>query len=137
MRSREMRTISSGLIRFLRSASRSSATVLASTPALRAPLAAVLAAPLAALPAFCWRARALPPLLAAALREAALRVEEDLLAEEALRPEDGFLAEEALRPEDDLLAEDFARVDDRAFELDLLDLPPLPPLPFCAMPLPP
>ena len=37
IRSREIITISSGPIRFLRSASRSSATVLASTPALRAP----------------------------------------------------------------------------------------------------
>ena len=37
MRSRVSMTISSGPIRFLRSASRNSATVLASTPALRAP----------------------------------------------------------------------------------------------------
>jgi hypothetical protein len=99
-------TISIGLIRFLRKASRSSATVLASTPALRAPRAAVLAVPLAALRAFCCRPRALPPLLAAALREAALRLEDELPEEEALREdelrEDDPLREEALREDDPL-----------------------------------
>jgi hypothetical protein len=47
-----------GPIRFLRSASRNSATVFASTPALRAPLDAVRAVVFAPLRAFCWRARA-------------------------------------------------------------------------------
>src|SRR5688500_13507864 len=81
MRSREIITISIGLIRFLRTATRSSATVLASTPAPRAPRAAVPAVAPAALRAFCWRARALPPLLAAALRDAELRDDEDLAAD--------------------------------------------------------
>jgi hypothetical protein len=51
-------TISIGPIRFLRSASRNSATVFASTPALRAPRAAVREVVFAAFCAFCWRARA-------------------------------------------------------------------------------
>jgi hypothetical protein len=68
MRSRVSSTISIGPIRFLRSASRNSATVLASTPARRAPRDAVCDVVFAALPAFCWRARACPPFLAAALR---------------------------------------------------------------------
>jgi len=46
-------TISIGPIRFLRSASRNSATVFASTPALRAPRAAVREVVFAALRAFC------------------------------------------------------------------------------------
>jgi hypothetical protein len=52
----------------LRSASRNSATVLASTPALRAALDVLRAVVLAALRACCWRPRALPPFFAAALR---------------------------------------------------------------------
>jgi hypothetical protein len=52
----------------LRSASRNSATVLASTPALRAALEVLRAVVLAALLACCWRPRALPPFFAAALR---------------------------------------------------------------------
>jgi hypothetical protein len=75
------------LIRFLRSASRNSATVFASTPAPRAPRAAVRAVVLAALRDFCWRARAWPPFFAAALREAVLRPELDLAAELRDRPE--------------------------------------------------
>ena len=43
MRSRESMTISSGLMRFFFSASRNSATVFASIPALPAPLAAFFA----------------------------------------------------------------------------------------------
>jgi hypothetical protein len=46
-------TISIGPIRFLRSASRNSATVFASTPALLAPREAVRAVVFAALRAFC------------------------------------------------------------------------------------
>jgi hypothetical protein len=155
MRSREISTISSGLIRFLRSASRSSATVLASTPAVRAPRAAVLAVVLAAFRAVRLRAVVLPPLLAAALREAVLRPEEDLAEaerpEEAARPEDDLAAverpeedfAEAERPDEDFAAderpddfaavarpaEDFDRVDGFAFEVDLLLLVP------CAMTL--
>src|SRR6185436_17929354 len=91
MRSRVSMTISSGPIRFLRSASRNSATVLASTPALRAGREAVRAVVLAALRAFCWRPRACPPFLAAAVR----------LADE------GFLADEDLADED-LALDDFA-----------------------------
>jgi hypothetical protein len=61
-------TISIGPIRFLRSASRNSATVLASTPALRAARPAPRAVVLAVFRAFCCRARACPPFLAAARR---------------------------------------------------------------------
>jgi hypothetical protein len=119
-------TISIGLIRFLRSASRSSATVLASTPALRAPPATVFAVPLAALRAVCLRARALPPLLAAALREEALRLEADLDADEALRPEDDFAALD--RPDDDFAAldrpdDDFAALDRPDDDFAALDRP--------------
>jgi hypothetical protein len=53
MRSRVSMTISIGPTRFLRNASRNSATVLASTPALRAALPAVRAVVLAALRACC------------------------------------------------------------------------------------
>ena len=68
MRSRVSMTISIGPIRFLRSASRNSATVFASKPARLAPRDAVLAVVFAALRACCWRPRALPPFLAAAVR---------------------------------------------------------------------
>ena len=67
-------------MRFLRSASRNSATVFASTPALRAPRAAVRAVVFAVLRAVCWRPRACPPFLAAALRfdeEVVERLDED------------------------------------------------------------
>src|SRR5262245_43683832 len=97
MRSRVSMTMSRGRIRFLRSASRNSATVFASTPALRAPLAAVRDAPLAAFRARCWRPRACPPLRAAAWRA---------LAERAPPPRDDE------RPDDEL-------------ERDLLEPPPL------------
>jgi hypothetical protein len=68
-----------GPIRFLRSASRNSATVFASTPAREAPRPAVRAVVFAALRAFCWRPRACPPFLAAALRlaEDARELEDD------------------------------------------------------------
>jgi hypothetical protein len=65
-------------MRLLRSASRNSATVFASTPALRAPREAVRAVVFAVLRAFCWRPRACPPFLAAALR-----LVEDPLADDA------------------------------------------------------
>jgi hypothetical protein len=52
----------------LRSASRNSATVFASKPARLAPRDAPRAVVFAALRAFCWRPRAWPPFLAAALR---------------------------------------------------------------------
>src|SRR5829696_6040348 len=61
-------TISIGPIRFFRSASRNSATLLASTPALLAGFDAVRAVVFAALRACCWRPRACPPFFAAALR---------------------------------------------------------------------
>jgi hypothetical protein len=107
-------TISSGPIRFLRSASRNSATVFASTPALRAPREAVRAVVLAVLRAFCWRPRACPPFLAAAVRladdERALedfalveRLLPDDLPADALLPDDRL--PDALLPDDDLLRE--------------------------------
>src|SRR5215213_5492865 len=68
MRWRVRSTISIGPIRFLRSASRNSATLLASTPALLAGFDAVRAVVFAALRACCWRPRAWPPFFAAALR---------------------------------------------------------------------
>jgi hypothetical protein len=122
---------------FLRSASRSSATVLASTPARRAPLAADLAVELAALRAFCWRPRALPALLAAALRVDALR-EEAAFFDAALREDDDFadearFADEALPRE--LLSEDAPPRDDFAFAPDDFDLLPLRLLPLCAIAL--
>jgi hypothetical protein len=115
-------TISMGPIRFLRSASRNSATVLASTPALRAGRDAVRAVVFAALRAFCWRPRACPPFLAAAVR---LVLDEDrALDEERVRlvadlpPEDLLL--------DDLLLEALLP-DERVEPLDFF-LPPEPPL---------
>src|SRR5215216_6097412 len=68
IRSRVSITMSIGRMRFLRSASRNSATVFASTPARRAGVAAVLAVLLAALRARCCRPRAWPPFFAAAAR---------------------------------------------------------------------
>src|SRR5215212_4945689 len=68
MRWRVRSTISIGPIRFLRNASRNSATLLASTPALLAGFDAVRAVVFAALRACCWRPRACPPFFAAALR---------------------------------------------------------------------
>ena len=144
MRSRVSITISSGPIRFLRSASRSSATVLASTPALRAPRAAVRAVVFAALRAFCWRPRAWPPFLAAAVR----------LADDAreLRrtsrwwsgcgrdalPADDLLADDLLRRAADLLRElaDERRLDPLDFAcsaiLRCFDAPPCLRSPSCA-----
>jgi hypothetical protein len=127
MRSREIITISSGPIRFLRRASRSSATVFASTPALRAPRAAVFAVPLAALVAVRLRAVALPPLLAAALREAALRLEADFaLAGFAPLVDFARVADLALLAGFAFAAAGFAF----AVVLDLLELVPLR---FCAI----
>src|SRR5918998_1291805 len=96
IRSREIRTISIGLMRFLRSASRNSATVFASTPARRAPRDAVFAVVEAVFCAFCWRPRAWPPFFAAALREAVLR-------EAVLRDDDRLVADFVLDFEVDLL----------------------------------
>jgi hypothetical protein len=90
----------------LRSASRNSATVLASTPALRAALDVLRAVVLAALRACCWRPRALPPFFAAALRFA--DVEPELPDDELrLRELDDFARELAglLLELDDLLRE--------------------------------
>jgi len=114
---------------------------------------------LAAFRAVRLRAVVLPPLLAAALREAALRPDEDLAEAErpeadladAARPEADLAAVErpeedfadAERPDEDFAAderpddfavvarpaEDFDRVDGFAFEVDLLLLVP------CAMTL--
>jgi hypothetical protein len=96
-------TISIGPIRFLRSASRNSATVFASTPARRAPRPAVRAVVFAALRAFCWRPRAWPPFLAAAPRlvEDARELEDDEreLADERLRELDDRADEERLLPD--------------------------------------
>ncbi len=98
----------------MRSASRNSATVFASTPALRAGREAVRAVVFAALRAFCWRPRACPPFLAAAVRLAdderelddfALveRLLPDALLPDALLPDD--LLADALLPDADLLRE--------------------------------
>jgi hypothetical protein len=118
---------------FLRSASRNSATVLASTPALRAPRAAVREVVLAALRAFCWRPRACPPFLAAAVRFADDDFELDERAlEERLVPDDDLLRlDDALvRPDDDLLPDDERLRELAAERLDPLAffLPPEPPL---------
>jgi hypothetical protein len=103
-------TISIGPIRFLRSASRNSATVFASTPALRAVRDAPRAVVLAALRAFCWRPRACPPFLAAARRFADDAPERD--DDEVLRPDEPARLRDA--PEEERL------LDDRELEPDLL-----------------
>ncbi len=135
-----------GPIRFLRSASRNSATVFASTPALRAPRDAVRAVVFAALRAFCWRPRACPPFLAAALRFAAVdreldedrELDVDRALEERLRLDADLAADE--RPPDDLLLEALllepareallldARPAEERFDALDFDLPPEPPL---------
>jgi hypothetical protein len=94
MRSRVSSTISIGPIRLLRRASRNSATVFASTPARRAPRDAVREVVFAALRAFCWRPRACPPFLAAALRFDADELEAD---ERELDPDEREPAVERLR----------------------------------------
>jgi hypothetical protein len=106
-------------------ASRSSATFLPEKSRLRAAEAADCPAPRAPFSAFCWRARALPPALAARLRAALLRDDpepepeaERLLAERLL--EERLLEE---RPLDDLLVDRREPVEDE--ERLLLDaLPP-------------
>jgi hypothetical protein len=122
-------TISSGPIRFLRSASRNSATVFASTPALRAPREAVRAVVLAALRAFCWRPRACPPFLAAAVR---LADEERELDDRALEER---LAPDADLVPDDLLPDDLLR--ELAAERLRLDVERLPDPPDFALRDPP
>jgi hypothetical protein len=125
-------TISIGPIRFLLSASRNSATVFASTPALRAPEAAVRAVVRDALRACCWRPRAWPPLRAAALR---LEEDDERELDEPEREEEERLAEERLAEErlpeerlpDDLLPAEWLDPDERPDPLDRLD-PPDPPL---------
>jgi hypothetical protein len=103
MRSRVSRTISIGPIRFLRSASRNSATVLASTPMLCAALLALRPVDLAAFRACCCRPRACPPFFAAARRVDA----------DAEPPEERLLAavfgllEALLAPEERLVVEAF------------------------------
>ena len=71
----------------MRSASRNSATVFASTPALLAAREAPRDVVFAALRACCWRPRACPPFLAAARRfeEVPEREDDALLRLEALR----------------------------------------------------
>src|SRR5215204_2914019 len=96
MRWRVSITISIGPIRFLRRASRNSATVLASTPAFVAGRDAPRAVVFAVLRAFCWRARAWPPFFAAALRlvedaDELLRLRDDV---DDARPLDERLVEE-------------------------------------------
>jgi hypothetical protein len=105
-------------------ASRSSATFLPEKSRLRAAEAADCPAPRAPFSAFCWRARALPPALAARLR-AALLVEDEL--ERLL--EDRPLAERLLeeRPPDDLLVDRREPVEDEE-RLPLDALPPVRPL---------
>ena len=121
----------------MRSASRNSATVFASTPALRAPRDAVRAVVFAALRAFCWRPRACPPFLAAALRFAAVdreldedrELDVDRALEERLRLDADLAADE--RPPDDLLLEALlldARPPEERFDALDFDLPPEPPL---------
>ena len=120
MRSRVSITMPIGRIRFLRSASRSSATVFAETPASLAGLVAARAVLLAAFWAFCWRPRAWPPFLAAALRVDFEAVDLEAVDLRAV----------------DLAAVDFLAVDLRAVGL-LADLPPErldPPLAFLLAP---
>ena len=123
----------------MRSASRNSATVFASTPALRAPRDAVREVVFAALRAFCCRARAWPPFLAAALRLADEERElDERELEERLLPEDERLrelADERLRLDADPLPDERLPdpllfdllLDERLAPLDFF-LPPEPPL---------
>jgi hypothetical protein len=135
----------------LRSASRNSATVFASTPALRAVRDVLLAVVFAALRACCWRPRAFPPFLAAAVRLADVERElpDDELEElralaDLVRELAGLLRELAdLVPElADLLRELADLVPELAAllraELDRFDPPPdLPVLRLCAICSPP
>jgi hypothetical protein len=108
---------------------------LASTPALRAPRPAVRAVVFAALRAVCWRPRACPPFLAAALRfgdEREVDADERELDDER-ELEDERLRLEVERPPDERLLEE-RELDDLERllpeRLDPLDffLPPEPPL---------
>jgi hypothetical protein len=106
-----------GPIRFLRSASRNSATVFASTPALRAPRPAVRAVVFAVLRAVCWRPRACPPFLAAALR----------FGDEDLEDEERELVPDAreLEPDFELDAERLRELEDERLRLDADRVDPL------------
>src|SRR5215212_9385726 len=156
MRSRVSMTRSSGRIRFLRSDSRNSATVFASAPAPLAARPARRAVVLAPLRAFCWRARAWPPFLAAALRADEPREEPEPLDDELERERLEALDREALDrdpldeplPRDERPLLDDLPPEDRPPPLPPEDRPPddrpepplprplLPPLP-CAISLPP
>jgi hypothetical protein len=133
MRSRVSITISIGPIRFFRSASRNSATVFASTPARRAPRDAVPAVVFAAFCAFCWRPRACPPFLAAALRfaddEERELDDEPELVERLREPDERLLLAEARLfelPEERL--PDERLLDERLDPPDFRALPPELPL---------
>ena len=123
-----------GPIRFLRSASRNSATVFASTPALRAARDVPRAVVFAALRACCWRPRACPPFFAAALRLAEVDPE---LPDDALRPRElaDLLSELAdrLRALADLLRDELPdllgdELEEERLLLDRFDPPPERPL---------
>jgi hypothetical protein len=96
---------------------------LASTPALRAPRAAVRDVVFAALRAFCWRPRAWPPFLAAAVRFAddPRELEDDDLARDELAVE---RLRDALEDERLLLADERPLLaDERLDPPDFLDPP--------------
>src|SRR3954447_17705426 len=106
MRSRVTITMLSGAIRREVSASRSSATFLPEKSSPRDPASAAgavgaVAALVACLRAVCWRPRALPPALAARVRDALLRDDDPLLAED-LRADDPLLLDDDLRADDPL-----------------------------------
>ena len=125
-----------GPIRFLRSASRNSATVFASTPALRAPRPAPRAVVFAALRAVCWRPRAWPPFLAAALRladeERELEDDERELVPDRELDEDDRLRLDADRPPEERLLDE-RLLPDRLDPLDFFLPPELPLLRRSAM----
>jgi hypothetical protein len=87
---------------------------LASTPALRAPRPAVRAVVFAALRAFCWRPRACPPFLAAAVR---------FDDERELVPDERALVPDELEPERELDEERLRGLEDERLRLDA-DRPP-------------
>src|SRR5215211_717134 len=120
MRSRVSITRSSGRIRFLRSDSRNSATVFASAPAPPAARPARRAVVLAPLRAFCWRARAWPPFLAAALRADEPREEPERLDDELERERLEALDRDPLDRDDPLPRDERPLLD----ELPLEDRPP-------------
>src|SRR4051812_10790577 len=128
MRSRVIMIRLSGRITPFVIASRSSATFLPEKSRLRAAEAADPPALRAPFSAFCWRARALPPALAARLRAAVLRVDElELFGLRAVDDDERDREEPELREEAELRELELRELEARELdprELELRELPP-------------